>query len=315
MRELFPEIEPYLTHRLKVNHIHELYIEECGNPEGIPILFLHGGPGGGCNGNHRRFFDPKVYRIVLFDQRGSGKSTPHASLEENTTQHLVKDIEQVRKHLEVEKWPVFGGSWGATLALVYAQAYPERVSGLILRGVFLCTPEEFDWFPLYGAQRIYPDYYEQFVKPIPEAEHRDLLTAYYARLCSDDIEVRHTAAKAWSIWEAQAENLILDPSVVDEFGDLEMAASLARIECHYFVHNAFLKPNQIVKAMDKIAQIPGIIVQGRYDMICPIVSAWKIHQRWPKSQLNIVPAAGHNAFEKGIIDGLINATDAMVKFM
>lgn len=308
MRPLFPEISNYNDFYLEVDDTHQLYVEESGNPEGIPAVFIHGGPGAGCEPYHRQFFDPEVYRIVLFDQRGSGRSRPHASLENNTTQHLVADIEQIRQHLGIERWLVFGGSWGSTLGLVYAQAHPDRVSGLILRGIFLCRPREIEWFYQEGANRLFPDYWQDFIEHIPEDERDDLVQAHYKRLVGDDEVARMASAKAWSIWEGRTSNLHPKKTVVDFFSSAHTALSLARIEAHYFVNNSFMTGNQILNNADKLKEIPGIIVHGRYDVVCPIESAWQLHQAWPGSVLEIIPDAGHSASEPGNIDALVRAT-------
>lgn len=308
MYKLYPEIKPYTTHRLAVDSPHQLYVEECGNPDGLPVVFVHGGPGAGCESYHRRFFDPNVYRIVLFDQRGCGRSTPHAELSGNTTQALVADMETLRQHLKIDKWVVFGGSWGSTLGLVYAQTHPERVLGLILRGIFLCTRREIHWFYQDGASRIFPDYWEDFLRLIPEAERGDLVRAYYKRLTGDDEVARMAAAKAWSVWEGRAATLRLSKPVVDHFSSPSTALSLARIECHYFMHDSFLDPNQILRNASRLADIPAIIVHGRYDMVCPIENAWALHRAIPKATLQIIAEAGHSASEPGITDALVKAT-------
>lgn len=307
MYKLYPEIKPYATHRLAVDKPHQLYIEECGNPDGLPVAFVHGGPGAGCEPYHRRFFDPNVYRIVLFDQRGCGRSTPHAELTDNTTQALVADMEVIRQHLKVEKWVVFGGSWGSTLGLVYAQTHPEAVLGLILRGIFLCSRREIQWFYQDGASRIFPDYWEDFLRPIPEAERHDLVRAYYKRLVGDDEVARMAAAKAWSLWEGRAATLQLSKSVVDHFARPSTALSLARIECHYFMNDSFLEAGQILSNMYRLAAIPAIIVHGRYDIVCPIENAWALHRAWPQATLKIIADAGHSASEPSITDALIKA--------
>ncbi len=312
MRTLFPPIEPFQKHSLAVDDIHTLYIEEVGTLDGIPALFLHGGPGSGCESYHRQFFDPNKYRVVLFDQRGAGRSTPHADLTNNTTQDLIADIEKIRQHLGIEKWVVFGGSWGSTLALVYAQTHPEVVSGLILRGIFLCRPQEIAWFYQSGADKIFPDYWEDFIAPIAEDERHDMVTAYYKQLTSENEMIRTRAAKAWSIWEGRTATLMPRTAVLEHFGNVHTALSLARIECHYFMHNSFLRDNQILEDVDKLKDIPGVIVQGRYDVICPMQSAWQLHQTWPMSDLNIIPDAGHSASEAGITDALLRATHDMV---
>ena len=308
MYKLYPEIKPYATHRLTVDKPHQLYIEECGNPEGLPVVFVHGGPGAGCEPYHRRFFDPNVYRIVLFDQRGCGRSTPHAELMDNTTQALVADMAVIRQHLKIDKWVVFGGSWGSTLGLVYAQAYPETVLGLILRGIFLCSRREIHWFYQDGASCIFPDYWEDFLRPIPEAERGDLVRAYYKRLIGDDEVARMAAAKAWSLWEGRTATLQLSKSVVDHFARPSTALSLARIECHYFMHDSFLEADQILRNAHRLADIPAIIVHGRYDIVCPVENAWALHRAWPQATLKIIADAGHSASEPGITDALVKAT-------
>jgi proline iminopeptidase len=311
MKTLYPPIEPYGHGTLQVSPVHSIYYEQSGNPKGQPVVFLHGGPGGGTNPDYRRFFDPEAYRIVLFDQRGSGKSTPHANLEENTTWHLVEDIEKIREHLDIERWQVFGGSWGSTLALAYAQTHPDRVHQLVLRGIFLCRPKEIQWFYQEGASWIFPDVWEEYVKVIPEAERHDMVTAYYRRLTSDDPEVRIEAARAWSVWEASTSKLFPDPKLIENFGDPEFAIAFARIECHYFMHNAYFNTdNYLIENIDKIRHIPSVIVQGRYDIVCPILSAWELHKAWPEADLQIVGDAGHSATEPGITSALVGATDA-----
>lgn len=311
MYKLYPEIKPYATHRLPVVSPHQIYIEECGNPDGLPVVFVHGGPGAGCEAYHRRFFDPNVYRIVLFDQRGCGRSTPHAELIGNTTQALVADMETIRQHLKIERWVVFGGSWGSTLGLVYAQSHPDRVQGLILRGIFLCRPHEIEWFYQQGASRVFPDYWEDYLRPIPEAERGDMVRAYYKRLTGDDEVARMAAAKAWSVWEGRAATLRPSKSVIDHFANPSTALSLARIECHYFMNDSFLEPDQIMRDAKRLANIPGIIVHGRYDIVCPVENAWSLHRAWPQAQLNIIPDAGHSASEPGITDALVKATMMM----
>lgn len=311
MRNLYPDIEPYATHALRVDEQHLLYVEECGNPQGLPVVFLHGGPGSGCEAYHRRFFDPARYRIILFDQRGCGRSKPHAELLGNNTQSLVSDMEAIRQRLGVEQWLVFGGSWGSTLALVYAQAHPGRVSGLVLRGIFLCRPKEIHWFYQAGANKLFPDYWQDYLRPIPEAERDDLLQAYYCRLTGENELARMAAAKAWSLWEGRCATLKGSESVIAHFSDPFTAMSLARIECHYFANNSFLTENQILNDAHQLQQTPGMIVHGRYDVVCPVESAWELHHAWPQSSLNIIADAGHSASEPGILDALIQATDAM----
>lgn len=308
---LYPPIPSRACGHLRVSPIHEIYWEDCGNPRGKPVVFLHGGPGGGTDPRMRRFFDPERYRIVLFDQRGCGKSRPHASLVDNTTWHLVADIEALRAHLGIERWQVFGGSWGSTLALAYAQAHPERVSELVLRGIFLLRPWELRWFyeTPDGTGALFPDLYERFVRPIPEAERGDLLRAYYRRLTSDDPAVVRDAARAWSLWEGATSFLEVKPTDLDKFEDPDFAAAFARIECHYFIHGGFLRtPSQLLDDVPKIRHIPAVIVQGRYDVVCPMKSAWELHRAWPEAEFHVVPDAGHSAFEPGITDQLVRAT-------
>lgn len=313
MSSLYPEIKPYTTHRLDVESPHRLYIEECGKHDGVPVLFVHGGPGAGCEPYHRQFFDPEKYRIILFDQRGAGKSTPHAELKNNNTQALVADMEAIREMLGIESWVLFGGSWGSTLSLVYAQTHPQRVLGLILRGIFLCRQHEIDWFYQYGASRFYPDFWRDFVNPIPEKERDNLLSAYYKRLTGEDEIARMACAKAWSVWEGCTATMQLRKSVVDHFSDPHTALSLARIEAHYFMNHSYLEPNQILNNADKLKAIPGSIIQGRYDMICPMESAWDLSQVWPAAELDIINNAGHSATEAGIVDALVAATRRMLK--
>jgi len=309
---LYPEIKPYTSHELAVESPHRLYIEECGKPDGVPVLFVHGGPGAGCESYHRRFFDPEKYRIILFDQRGAGKSTPHAELKNNTTQALVADMEAIRELLGVESWVLFGGSWGSTLSLVYAQTHPDRVLGMILRGIFLCRQKEIDWFYQHGASRIYPDFWQEFIHPIPQKERGDLISAYYKRLTGKDEIARMACAKAWSIWEGCTATMQPRKSVVDHFGDPHTALSLARIEAHYFMNQSFLKSDQILHEADRLKDIPGTIIQGRYDMICPMESAWELSQAWPMAELDIINNAGHSATEAGIIEALVTATRKML---
>jgi proline iminopeptidase len=308
MLRLFPPIKPYLTHTLPVSGGHTLYVEECGRQDGIPVVFLHGGPGAGCEPYHRQFFDPDVYRIVLFDQRGCGRSKPHASLQDNTTAALVADIETIRKSLDIGKWLVFGGSWGSTLALVYAQTFPERVQGVILRGIFLCRNRDIQWFYQDGASSILPDYWQDYVEVIPEAERNNLVAAYYRRLTGENEVARMAAAKAWSVWEGRASTLLPRPSVIDHFANPLTALSLARTECHYFMHNSFLDDDQILKQAHRLHGIPGVIIHGRYDVVCPLEQAWLLHEAWPQASLEIIPNAGHSATETGIMDALLRAT-------
>lgn len=311
MNSPYPPIEPYRTHRVPVGPPHVLYAEECGDPSGIPVLFLHGGPGAGCEPYHRRFFDPAAYRVVLFDQRGAGRSTPHAALEHNTTWDLVEDMERLRTLLGIDRWLLFGGSWGSTLALAYAETHPARVLGLVLRGIFLCRPWEIRWFYQEGANRVFPDYWEEFIAPIPEPERGDLLQAHYRRLTGADEIERMASARAWSVWEGRAATLRPNQAVVDFFASPHTALSLARIEAHYFAHDTFLKSDQLLQEAKRLHNIPGTIVHGRYDIVCPFANAWDLHRAWPAAALEVVPDAGHSAAEPGIAAALIRATDAM----
>src|SRR5258707_11577857 len=310
LRTLYDPIEPYDTGRLKVSDVHEIHYEQCGNPKGKPVVSLHGGPVGGSVPEYRQFFDPAAYRIVLFDQRGSGQSTPHASLEDNTTWHLVSDIEKLREHCGIDKWQVFGGSWGSTLALAYAEQHPERVTELVLRGIFLCRPKEIKWFYQEGTSWIFPYVWEEFLKVIPESERDDMVSAYYRRLTSDDEQVRAGAARAWSIWEGSTSKLSFDYKSIEKFADPQFALAFARIECHYFMNNCFFPTeNYLVENIGKIRHIPGVIVQGRYDSVCPMTSAWDLHRAWPEAELFITPDAGHSIMEPGNTSALVEATD------
>ncbi len=310
MRELYPPLEPGRSGHLRVSELHEVYWEESGSPAGTPVVFVHGGPGGGASADDRRFFDPAAYRIVLFDQRGAGKSRPHASLEENTTWDLVADMERLRRHLGIERWVVFGGSWGSTLSLAYAERHPERVRALVLRGIFLLRPHEIRWFYQEGASCIFPDAWEEYLAPIPPAERGDLVAAYHRRLIGDDPAVRTEAARAWSRWEASTSKLEPDPRLIERFGDESMADAFARIECHYFVNGGFFaSPDELLDGVDRIREIPAVIVQGRYDVVCPITTAWDLHRRWPEADFLVVPDAGHSATETPTIDRLVTATD------
>ncbi len=317
LRELYPPIKPYNSGYLRVSDVHQIYFEESGNPKGKPAVFLHGGPGGGTDPKMRRFFDPKRYRIVLFDQRGSGKSKPHASLEANTTWDLVADIEKVREHLGIERWLVFGGSWGSTLALAYAETHPGRVTELVLRGIFLLRRSELEWFYQnpQGAASIYPDLWESYVEAIPEAERGDMMAAYYKRLTSSDAQELRRAATAWSVWEGATSYLRMKTEYVTKFKeDAAYAAAFARIECHYFVNKGFLKSdNQLIEEVGRIRHIPAVIVQGRYDMVCPMRSAWDLHKAWPEADLRIVGESGHSAFEPGITSELVTAADQFAR--
>jgi proline iminopeptidase len=313
-RQLYPEIEAQQQGMLDVGDGHRLYFEVSGHPQGKPVVFLHGGPGGGAPAKARRFFDPERYRIVLFDQRGAGRSTPSASLEANTTWHLVADIERLRGHLGIERWQVFGGSWGSTLALAYAQTHPEAVTELVLRGIFLLRRRELEWFYQHGASELYPDCWEHYLAAIPAPEHGDLISAYHRRLVSNDPTVRLAAARAWSKWEARTSFLLPDPSYETAFDADAQALAFARIESHYFVNAGFLQSeDQLLRNVDRIRHIPAVIVQGRYDVVCPMRSAWDLHRAWPEADLVIVPDAGHSAFEAGIASELVRATDGFAE--
>jgi proline iminopeptidase len=310
MRELYPLIEAYNEGTLKVSDIHTIHFEESGNPQGKPIVLLHGGPGGGCPASYRQYFHPEKWRLVMFDQRGCGKSTPHAELRENTTWDLVNDIEKLREYLGIEKWVVFGGSWGSTLSLAYSQNHPERCKGLILRGIFMLRQKELRWFYQEGTSYIFPDAWEEYLKPIPPEERGDMITAYYKRLTSPDIHVRLEAARAWSVWEATTSKLFPDTQLMQTFGADEFADAFARIECHYFMNKGFFETeDQLLLNADKIRHIPGVIVQGRYDVVCPMISAWELHSAWPEAEFIVVPDAGHSMSEPGIMAALIEATD------
>jgi len=309
-RDLYPPIEPYSTGRLEVDSVHTLYYEECGDPQGKPVVFLHGGPGGGVNADYRRYFDPRAYRIVLFDQRGCGRSTPHASLEANTTWHLVSDIEVLRGHLGVDRWQVFGGSWGSTLALAYAQSHPGRITELVLRGLFTLRRSELLWFYQHGASEIFPDAWEAYQAPIPEAERDDMMGAYYRRLTGADTAVRQQCARAWSTWEGTTVSLLPSAKRQARFGEDDFSLSFARIECHYFIHGGFFeRDDQLIHDLDKIRHIPAVLVQGRYDMCTPMRTAWEIHKAWPQADFRLLPDAGHAASEPGIVHELVTATD------
>ncbi|MBX3692253.1 prolyl aminopeptidase [Dokdonella sp.] len=309
-RSFYPEIEPFDSGHLQVSPLHRIYYEQCGNPRGKPVVFLHGGPGAGCNAKARRFFDPAHYRIVLFDQRGCGRSTPHAELADNTTWHLVADIETLRVHLGIERWQVFGGSWGSTLALAYAERHPQRVSELVLRGIFMLRRWELEWFYQRGCDALYPDAWEAYLAAIPEAERGDLMSAYHRRLTSTDPAVRLAAARAWSVWEGSTSFLFPDTTHIAGAAEDAFALAFARIECHYFVNAGFFEcDGQLLRDVGRIRDIPAVIVQGRYDVVCPMRSAWDLHRAWPEADLRIVTDAGHSAFEAGITHELIEATD------
>ncbi len=311
MQKLYPDIKPNQRYDINVDSGHTLYVEESGTPSGIPVVYLHGGPGAGNHKSARRLFDPEKYRIILCDQRGAGRSKPHASLDANTTEHLINDLEVIRKHLNVEKWVVMGGSWGATLALAYSQAYPQNVLGIILRGVFLGRKQDIEWLYHNGTSRVFPDYWKDFQGAIPLAEQDDLIKAYHNRLTGSDELARMASAKAWAVWEGKVGTLEPNPDVVELLSSPHTALSMARISAHYFLNHCFLAENQILDNMDKIQEIPSIIVHGRYDMICPLENAWTLQNHWKSSELHIVRDAGHSTSEPGIIDALVKATKEM----
>lgn len=314
MRELYPEIEPYKSFTIKVSELHTIHVEEVGNPSGKPVIFVHGGPGGGVDQKHRRYFDPKVWRVILFDQRGCGKSTPFGELRENTTFDLVGDMEKIRTTLGIEKWHVFGGSWGSTLSLAYAITHPARVLSMVLRGIFLVRKKEISWFYQHGASMYYPEEWQEFLEPIPKAERYDMVSAYHKRLNSGDMNEVKTAARAWSKWEGATSKLKKDPNMVEEFSSDHFAYAFARIENHYFFNNAFFDGDEwILNNSKKIRHIPTIIVQGRYDMPCPPVSAYELHNALENSTLQFIEGAGHSASEPGIVNALVLATDEMGK--
>ncbi|XP_057867014.2 proline iminopeptidase isoform X2 [Cryptomeria japonica] len=309
-RELYPEIEPYSSGFLEVSDLHSLYWEQSGNPDGYPVVFLHGGPGAGTDGSNRRFFDPNFFRIVLFDQRGAGKSRPQACLKDNTTWELIKDIEKLRKHLDVDKWQVFGGSWGSTLALAYAQSYAEHVTAMILRGIFLLRKKEIDWFYEGGASAIYPDAWEKFCNFIPEEERDNFVIAYAKRLNGDDPQEKNSAAKIWTKWEMMTSHLLPNEEYMRKGDDNEFSLAFACIENHYFKNKAFFPTDSfLLDNVDKIRHIPTIIVQGRYDICCPMMSAWDLHKAWPEAEFKVISDAGHSAKEPGITAELVAANE------
>ena len=307
---MYPPISAHHTGHLKVGSGHEIYYEVSGNPKGKPVVFVHGGPGGGTEPKHRQFFNPEKYRIILFDQRGCGKSRPWASLDDNTTWHLVADMEAIRTHLAIERWQIFGGSWGSTLSLTYAQTHPQRVTELVLRGIFMVRKKEINWFYQDGASAIYPDAWEAYTAAIPTAEHGDFLAAYHKRLTSPDREVQLAAARAWSTWEGATSKLFPDEGVTQRFGADDFALAFARIESHYFFNKGFFETEgQLLANIDRIRHIPCVIVQGRYDVCCPMQSAWDLHKAWPEAEFFVIPDAGHAASEPGISRALSAATD------
>ena len=310
---LYPPIEPHRCGSLKVSELHKVAWEESGNPEGKPVLFLHGGPGGGTSPKHRQYFNPEAYRIILLDQRGCGKSTPYAEIRENTTWDLVADLERLRNHLGIARWQVFGGSWGSTLALAYAQKHPDRVTELILRGIFLCTDWELRWFYQDGASHLFPERHAEFLAPIPEAERGELMEAYGRRLFSEDPEVNLPAAKAWSRFEGSILTLLPDAALLATFGQEDSTLAFARLECHYFLNKAWLEPAQLMRDLPRLKGIPTVIVHGRYDLICPFQNAWELHRALPGSELMEVPDAGHSASEPGISRALVAATDRFME--
>jgi proline iminopeptidase len=309
--QLYPPIEPYQTGRLRLDDIHTMYWEQSGNPDGVPVVFLHGGPGAGATPVHRRFFDPRRYRIVVFDQRGSGRSTPVGELRRNTTQYLIADMERLRTELGIERWLVFGGSWGSTLALAYGEVHPERCLGFVLRGIFLARPHEIEWF-LYGLRNVFPEAWRKFVTPIPEAERDDLLGAFHRRLTDPDPQVHLAAARAWSTYEGSCSTLVPSPETVAAFGEANMAFGLARIETHYFIEDDFLHDGRLLRDLGRIRHLPATIVQGRYDMICPIVTADELARAWPEAEYVIVPDAGHSALDPGIRAALVRSTESFL---
>lgn len=311
MNILYPEIEPFHHFMLDVGDGHVLYVEECGNPDGAPVLFVHGGPGGGADERSRRFFDPDFYRIVVFDQRGCGRSKPFAETNANTTWDLVDDMERIRRELGIERWALFGGSWGSTLSLAYAEKHPERVTALVLRGIFLGRPEDFDWFYYHGAPQVYPEHYPEFLAPVPAGRRDALVEAYGELLNSPDEKVRADAALRWTRWEMRASNLVPDEDAIRKYSEPHKAVPMARLEVHYFVNGCFLEPGQLLNAIDRIRHLPGHIVQGRYDMVCPPEGAWALHEAWPEAAFEWVTQAGHSAFEPGIAEALVRATDSL----
>lgn len=311
MRTLYPAIEPFDAGQLRVDERHVVYYEQCGNPDGKPVVMLHGGPGAGCSPKMRCFHDPSKYRIVLFDQRGSGRSRPHADLVDNTTWHLVADIEALRARLRIDAWQVFGGSWGSTLALAYAQSHPRRVTELVLRGIFMLRRWELEWFYQEGASRLFPDAWEHYIQAIPQVERADLISAFHRRLTGDDAQIRLAAARAWAVWEGATSFLRVDQNFVSGHEDAQFALAFARIENHYFVNGGFFEvEDQLLRDAHRMADIPGVIVHGRYDVVCPVANAWDLHKAWPKARLQISPTSGHSAFEAENIDALVRATDA-----
>lgn len=312
VRPLFPPIEPYAQGMLPLDALHTMYWETSGNPEGIPVVFLHGGPGAGSSIAHRQLFDPRIYRIIIYDQRGAGRSTPLGELRDNTTPHLVNDLERLREHLEVDRWLVFGGSWGSTLAIAYAQSHAERCLGLVLRGIFLCRRSEIDWF-LYGLRAFFPEVWDRFAGFLPATERHDLLANYYRRLTDPDPAVHMPAARAWSIYEGSCSTLLPSPETVEHFGSDRVALGLARIEAHYFTNGIFMSEDALLTNAARLRGIPGVIVQGRYDAVCPPVTAHELKAMWPEAEYLIVPDAGHSVWEPGIRTALMDALDRFAR--
>ncbi|WP_420560881.1 prolyl aminopeptidase [Tepidicaulis sp.] len=309
-RTLYPEIEPYSSGFLNVSDLHTIYYEECGNPKGKPVLIVHGGPGGGCNPTMRRTHDPEAYRIILVDQRGCGRSTPHAELEGNTTWDLVADFEKLREKLGIERWQLCGGSWGSTLSLAYAETHPERVTEIILRGIFMLRRWELEWFYQQGTDALFPDAWEAYLAPIPAAERGDLMAAYYKRLTGNNEAEKLACARAWSTWEGTTLSLLPDAERQARFGDDHFAIAFARIECHYFMNKGFFeRDDQLLANAGRLKGIPGIMVHGRYDVVTPLKNAWDLKKAWPEAELEIIADAGHTATEPGIVDALVRASD------
>jgi len=311
MLPLYPEIKPYARHLVEVDDLHQIYVDESGSPDGIPVVFVHGGPGSGCEYDSRCFFNPAKYRIILFDQRGSGRSKPHAEVKNNTTPHLIDDMEQVRQFLKIDQWMLFGGGWGSMLSVAYAEVHPEQVLALVLRGIHLGRQSDIDWIYQEGASRFYPDHWEDFIAPIPEAERDNLVAAYAKRITGDNELARMSAVKAWSRWEADCSSMHPNARLVKHFSDPLRSTARTKLGLQYFSNGCFLEENQLLENVDAISEIPGIIVHGRYDMLCPLVNAYDLHEAWPISQLFIVREAGHSATEPALIDALIRATRDM----
>lgn len=314
MSVLFPPIKPYKSEKLKVSALHEIYVEQVGNSKGQPVIFLHGGPGGGLHEDYRRYFDPDYYRVILFDQRGAGQSTPHAELKENTTWDLVADIEKIRQHLGINKWIVFGGSWGSTLALSYASKHATNIEAMVLRGIFMCRPQEISWFYQEGASFVFPQLWEKYIEIIEPHKRHDMVKAYYELLTHENLDLRLEAAKRWSQWEAATSKLKYDQNAVDDFGEPQLALAFARIECHYFINKAFFDSDSyLLDQVSKFSHLPGYIVQGQYDLVCPPVSAWELHKAWKGSKLILCPTAGHSMSEPEIQKELVNIMESLKK--